>query len=171
VSSPVARNRYTSPTIAMVRPSEGGRNVGWRFMIVFAHAGFSTQEKAGGAVVMLGYFCPSIMSGRLDSNQRPREPHSRSSPLQKHGNPCDFTFYAFPLFTRIAAKSMISRDSAANCCKSPPKVPVRGRPDFLLRLFENLRVQSELVVAGLIGGPMSRCLITSFTAADLKDCG
>jgi hypothetical protein len=51
------------------------------------------------------------------------------------------------------------------------KVPAFGEPDSLLQPFENLRVQSELVVAGLIGGPMSRCLITSFTAADLKDCG
>lgn len=36
VSSPVARNRYTSPTTAMVRPWGGALMTGWRLML-FSH--------------------------------------------------------------------------------------------------------------------------------------
>jgi hypothetical protein len=35
----------------------------------------------------------------------------------------------------------------------------------------HFRPDPEVISDGLIGGPISRCLTTSFTAADLKDCG
>ena len=47
-------------------------------------AAFLPPERFGGAVVTRCYFCPSVMSGRLDSNQRPPEPHSGALAKLRH---------------------------------------------------------------------------------------
>src|SRR5438552_19128553 len=44
--------------------------------------------KFGGVVVTLCYFDPSAKSGRLDSNQRPLEPHSSALAKLRHAPIC-----------------------------------------------------------------------------------
>src|SRR5262249_32714565 len=98
---------------ALGRPRKRPGSVG--FPAEFPAKRSSAKKESPPELIVLADFAKS---GRLDSNQRPPEPHLQGPGSKNTEKPADFIAYVIPHFTQITLKSKVSARFAASCCNS-----------------------------------------------------